>query len=643
MRHYNFTLRSTIIVMIFIALLFAVMTVVNYFFTREFLSEKALMDTKNDIRLLSIQVDDVFKNVESAVLSVKTHYNHDNISTRDLKKHLRTMTEDNNLIISTHGIYFSPSTHFNDAKYQVITYPVSNAPASDIDSPENYIDNIVKSGLNETGLFWSEPFLHPATNELSLACVSPSGFILPDSILTKGFIVATLSLTWLNKLISQDIMFNSSSILVLSDDGKIIASSGKKYDVKDDIFTIAKTTQNAEIVDLGSKMKLGKSGFLEIKNFGLNGTSFVSYQPLSHYGWSVASGIAKSELFSTLYFTTVLLIITAIFVLILVFWLHLIFVRNVIQPLKSITISIKKIGSDKPGILLPKIKKPLILAELADAISMMQVDFQHYINSMNKKVKEPENFTGNALSTHQINKIRLSLLRHDFESFAANRNVEMDAIFKMADAANGNFYDYFMINNQTLCFCIGEVKGKGLPALLFISGAINLFRNGNYFNESLGKVVAGINHELCRQNSDGLTASFFAGMFNLENSELIFCNANHPFPYLIKDGDLFEAHGTHGTALAEHDGQIYKTGKIKLEHGDKLVLFTPGIVESGNVKGDVFGKDWFEDVLREASNFSISQMKNSIEKELTTFVGNAKQQNDIALFMLQNGKFQPPK
>lgn len=643
MKHYNFTLRSTIIVMIFIALLFAVMTGVNYFFTSEILSEKALMDTKNDIRLLSIQVDDVLKKVESAVVSVKTHYLHDNISTRDLKKHLRTITEDNNLIISAHGIYFSPSTGFNSEKYAVITYPVANTPASQMEVSENYIDEIVKSGLNETALFWSEPFLHPATNELSLACVSPSNFILPDSMLTRGFLVATISLKWIDKFISQDNMFNSASILVLSNDAKPIASSGQHYNYKDDIFTIAKATQNAEIVDLGSKMKSGKSGFLEIKNFGLKGPSFVSFQPLARNGWSVAAGIVKSELFSGLYFTSVLLIITAIFVLILVFWLHLIIARNVIVPLRAITTSIKKISSDKVGVVLPKIIKPLILAELTDAISMMQIDFQHYVNSMGKKAKEPENFTGNALSNNQINKIRLSLLRHDFESFTANRNFEMAAMFRITGGGYGNFYDYFMINNHTLCFCIGDVKGKGLPALLFISGIINLFRTGNYLNESLGRVVTGINHELFQQNTDGLTASFFAGMFNLENSELIFCNANHPFPYLIKGGDLFEAHGTHGNALAELDGQVYKTGKLRLENGDKLVLFTPGIVEASSDQGDVFGKDWFEDVLRDASNFSILQMKSSVEKELTNFIGNIPQQNDITLFMIQSGKFQSPK
>lgn len=641
MKQYNFSLKSTVIVMILIALLFAVMTGFNYYFTGEMLAEKAQMDSKHDVRLMTTQVEGVLKEVETAVLSVKTHYSYDNIGTRDLKKYLREITEENDQMVSAHGVYFVPTAGSNGEKYSIISYSVSGKSTVPMDSPDNFIDNIVKSGSNETGLFWSEPFLHPDVNELTIACVSPANFILHDSMLTRGFLVSTIRLKWLEKLISTGNMVNASSVLVLSRDGKPVASSGNEYNYKDDIFTIAKTTKNAEILDLGSKMKSGKSGFMEMKNFGFKGTSYVSYQPISHSGWSVAAGIAKSELFSGLYFTSVLLIITAVFVLILVFWLQMNNARKVIQPLKTIIAAVKRIGSEKAGVAMPKIHKPLILAELTDAISTMQVDFQHYVNSFGRRPKEPENNTINAPNALQTNKIRVSLLRNDLESFSSSRNFDMAAIFKMAEGGYGNFYDYFMVNNHTLCFCLGDVKGKGLPASLFMTRAITLFRTGNYFNEPLGRVVTAINHQLSLQNPDGLTITCFIGLLNLENSELIFCNASHPYPYLIKGGDLFEAHGTHGTPLAEVAGQTYKTGKLKIEQGDKLVLFTEGIMEANNDQGDIFGKDWFEDVLRDSSNLPLTQMTEFINKELISFIGNAPQHKDITLFVIRAGKAQP--
>jgi len=641
MKPYNFSFKSTVIFLVLIAVLFVVMAGVNYYFTSEMLAEKAQMDSKNDVWLLVSQIESVTKPVEDAVLSVKTHFNYENINTRELKKYLRIIAEENEHIISVHGVYFSPTSNFTGEKYSVISFSNSQQSGISTESSENYIGDLVKTGLDESGLFWSEPFLHPEVNQMAVACMIPANFILPDSMLTRGFLTATISLKWLQKLVSSGDIFNASSILILSREGKPVASSGNEYNAKEDVFAIAKTTQNTEFIELGSKMKSGKSGFMKMKNFSFQGQCFVAFQSTSQTGWSIAAGIAKSELFSGLYFTTILLIITTVFVLILVLWLQMVNVRKLVNPIKAITAAVKEIGYGKAGVVLPRIDKPLILAELTDALSAMQVDFQHNLNSQGRKPKEPESHPGNSAIPLQTNKIRASLLRGDFESFSTNRNFDLVVKINMAEGGYGNFYDYFMVNNHTLCFCIGDAKGKGFPASLFITRVITLFRTGNYFNESLGRVVTGINHQLCQQNTDGLATTFFVGLLNLENSEMIFCNANHPFPYLVKGSDLFEVHGIHGPALAEQADQIYKTGKLKLEPGDKLVLFSNGVTEANNDQGDIFGKDWFEDVLRDSSNLPLTQMAGLIDKELKSFIGNAPQSKDITLFVIQAGRIQP--
>jgi len=638
MIHNNFSLKPTVFVLIFIAILFVVVVGINYFFTSEMLVEKAQMDSKNDARLLISRIQSEMNPVETAVLGVKTNYSWENISTRTVKKYLKTLTDDNDQIISAHGIYFNPTSEFTGENYSVITYSAAARSGSVTESDNTFINNVVKTGLDQTGLFWSEPFLHPDAGEMAIACMTPANFILPDSMLTRGFILATLRLKWLEKLVSSGDIFSSSAILVLSKDGKPVVSSGNDYNYKDDIFTIAKTTQNAEFIELGSKMKSGKSGFMQMKNFGFKGASYVSFQPIPQTGWSVAAGIAKSELYYGLYFTSILLIIAGFVVLVLVVWLQIFNTGRIVKPIKVLTEAIKEIGSGNTHVSFPEIKSPKVLAELAGSLAAMQVDFKHQVNNPVRKPKESETqvIPGNV----PVNKFRSNLFRNDFETFSANRNFDMAAIFNMADGGNGNFYDYFMVNNHTLCFCIGDATGKGLPATLFITKAITFFRTGNYFGESLSKVITGMNHQLSEQNTDSLSATFFVGILNFENYELIFCNASHPFPYLIKGGDLFEVHGTHGPALTEQPDHIYKTGKLKLDQGDKLVLFTYGIMEANNDQGDIFGKDWFEDVLRDSSNLPSGQMTAFIKKELNSFAGKTRQQKDITVIVLQAGMTQ---
>lgn len=635
MKHNYYSLKLTFSVLLLIAVLFAAVIAANYYFTSTALETAAQKDSASDVSLLINRIEARLLPVENAVLSLKSGFRYENINTRDLKKHLKSAIQDNDQIISAHGIYFSPTSDFTGEKYSVISFSTSVNAGAATDSPDNFIDKLVKSGLNETGSFWSEPFMHTEAGEMAVAFVSPANFILPDSMLTRGFVMATLRLKWLQNLIGSGNVFRSSSFLILSKEGKPVASTDNEYNVRDDVFTIAKTTQNAEFIELGSKMKSGKTGFMKMKNFGFKGPAWVSFQPLTPAGWSVAAGIPQVELFSGLYFTTGLLIILALLVMIIVFWLQMVSSGKIVKSLATINNVVKEIGSGNVAVSIPDIRSPKVMMELTQSLAAMQVDFRHYINSLGRKPKEAEPQA--VVPPFAVNKIRANLLRHDFQTFSANRNFDMAAIFNMADAGCGNFYDFFMLNNHTLCFCTGDVNGKGLPASLFITRVITAFRTGNYFGEPLGKVISGINHKLTEQNTDSLNATFFTGILNLENPELMFCNAAHPFPYLIKSGDLFEVHGTHGPALAGQSDHIFKTGKLKMEPGDKLVLFSTGVTEAHNDQGDIFGKEWFEDVLRDSSALPPKNMVEAIGKELESFIGNTRQANDITLIVIQLG------
>ncbi len=635
MKHNNYSVKSTYSVLVLITLLFAAAIAVNYYLTSAALEEAAQADSATDVSLVINRIEAGLQPVETALLSVKSGFRYENIYTRDLKKNLKSAFQENDQIISGHGIYFSPTADFTGENYSVISYFKPGISEISTDNKVNFIDNLVKSGLNETGSFWSEPFMHTEAGEMAVAFVLPANFILPDSMLTRGFVVATMRLKWLQNLIGPNNHYKSSSFLILSKAGKPLASTDNEYNLKDDVFSIAKTTQNAEFIELGSKMKSGKTGFMKMKNFGFKGSAWVSFKSVASSGWSVASAISQVELFSGLYFTTFLLIILVLLVLVIVYWLQTVSSRRIVKSLVAINKVVKEIGLGNVALSMPDIRSPKVLVELTQSLSAMQIDFRHYINSLERKPKEPD--AQISVSPFDINKIRVSLLRNDFQTFTANRHFDMAALFRMSDAGCGNFYDFFMLNNHTLCFCTGDVTGKGLPASLFITRTITAFRTGNYFGEPLGKVISGINHQLAEHNIDSLNASFFTGILNLENPELIFCNASHPFPYLIKSGDLFEVHGTHGPALAMQPDHNYKTGKLKMETGDKLVLFSNGIIEAHNGQGDIFGKDWFEDVLRDSSGLPPKNMVEAIGKELESFVGNTRQMNDITLMVIQLG------
>lgn len=258
----------------------------------------------------------------------------------------------------------------------------------------------------------------------------------------------------------------------------------------------------------------------------------------------------------------------------------------------------------------------------------MQSELQNYIQNLVITEKEKERIE----SELQVAKsIQMGFLRQDFEIFSEGKNIEIAALLKPAREVGGDFYDYFMVDEKTMCVAIGDVSGKGVPAALLMSIVLSLTRSGNYTTEHLKTVVSKINTTLSRQNENLMFTTFFIGLLNLSNRELTFCNAGHNFPYLLRNGELFEVRGTHGIALGVMEDQNYKTGKLDLNIGDTIVLFTDGITDAENQAGEFFNKSRFENAILVSKNLSASEITATIHRHLNKFTGGHTQTDDLTL------------
>jgi sigma-B regulation protein RsbU (phosphoserine phosphatase) len=118
---------------------------------------------------------------------------------------------------------------------------------------------------------------------------------------------------------------------------------------------------------------------------------------------------------------------------------------------------------------------------------------------------------------------------------------------------------------------------------------------------------------------------------------MVFCNAGHNYPYLVKSGELFEVQGTHGPALGISESVIYKTGKLKFEPGNTIVLYTDGIPDAENKRGEFFNKTRLEDALRQ----NVSNMPNDITRKLyqkiKKYSEGEPQSDDLTIMALKFG------
>ncbi len=222
--------------------------------------------------------------------------------------------------------------------------------------------------------------------------------------------------------------------------------------------------------------------------------------------------------------------------------------------------------------------------------------------------------------------------------FPENKEFGLAAYLKPAKELGGDFYDFFFIDDENLCFCVGDVSGKGVPAALFMAVSKTLIKSSATSELSPSKILQKVNCEISRDNEAMMFVSLFIGVLNIPTGEVLFSNGGHNSPFVVKsDGCVEEINEKHGMVLGFSGAMKYKEGRLLLGRGDSIVLYSDGITEAVNIKGEFYNESGLaESLLVEQS--SVCEMLQNVLAKLDRFVGSAEQSDDItALILRYNG------
>ncbi|MCK4892347.1 MAG: SpoIIE family protein phosphatase [Calditrichia bacterium] len=198
----------------------------------------------------------------------------------------------------------------------------------------------------------------------------------------------------------------------------------------------------------------------------------------------------------------------------------------------------------------------------------------------------------------------------------------------------GDFYDIFKLSDIKLGIAIGDVSGKGAPASILMAILYAGFRSHLKKIYPVVEVVARLNNLITEITTEGYFATFFFGIYNHEMSELTFTNAGHNSPLLIRrDGSILRL-TTGGIVLGFLKDQEYRQETIKLLSGDFLILFTDGVTEVMNGKGEEFGEDRLINLIQKNQNMSPHELKLLILQELKNFSAQKDFSDDVTLALI---------
>jgi sigma-B regulation protein RsbU (phosphoserine phosphatase) len=231
--------------------------------------------------------------------------------------------------------------------------------------------------------------------------------------------------------------------------------------------------------------------------------------------------------------------------------------------------------------------------------------------------------------------IQEAILPREFPAFPQRREFELHAKMLMAKEVGGDFYDFFLLDEDNLGFLIGDVSGKGIPAALFMTVCRTLLKATAEHGLSPQVCLERINRILHRESVAEMFATAFYGILNTRSGKMAYANAGHNPPFILRHDGTVEATETTGIPLAVLESAAYGANEIALRPGDGIFLFTDGVTEAMNAEANEFTAARLEACLRRHQGSPLPEIIQRVVDEVRAFSAGAAPTDDVTILALR--------
>lgn len=232
--------------------------------------------------------------------------------------------------------------------------------------------------------------------------------------------------------------------------------------------------------------------------------------------------------------------------------------------------------------------------------------------------------------------IQMSMLPSTFPPFPEHDEFSIYAQLHPAREVGGDLYDFFFTAENWLCFSVGDVSGKGVPAALFMTVTKAMVKSRASDDLSPASIITHANEELSTDNVSSMFITFFLCLLNIKTGEMLYTNAGHNPPYIKRrDGSIETLNKRHGPVMGAMEGIAYKEDKNRLYQGDMIFLFTDGVTEAMDEAENLFGEASLLDLLKSGDNQTPDELVNATFKAVKNFENGTPQSDDITVLALK--------
>lgn len=510
---------------------------------------------------------------------------------------------------------FSPHGHFYCSyfylhKGQLIKKQLV-PPAYDYLSYE-WFSHPVRSGRN----MWSEPYYDKGGGESWMSTFS--AVIHNPNGQTIGVATADVSIRFLSRIIQRIQILKTGRAFLFTKAGNIIAPANATRTSSGSVYRITESLSGQYFKNIAHRVALDNQLFCTLEHGGK--TFFVYYLPVRKTDWIIGVAFPKTELFAPVrrieYYSS-LMILAVIFIIVGILTLVSRNVTRDIERIKSISLEIAQgnFNVEIPDDFTYEAKS------IANALNAMQTSLKEYI----EEVREKARIENELRVAHAI---QASFVPNDTDVRIGS--VRFKAVSMWAKQVGGDFYGVHKIAEGKVLFYLGDVSGKGIPAVLYVAmikGMIEVLADRTH---SIQELVGRINTYFATVTKHHNFATMFIGMIDADEGMLRYANLGHLPPIFIQGNVMSSPILSENLPVGVFAGSHIRVDSVGLESVDQILLFSDGVLDAEDEHGNRFGDDRLMQSISDCS-FEHGNLIVTLKRRLKDFMGSREMYDDTTI------------
>lgn len=379
---------------------------------------------------------------------------------------------------------------------------------------------------------------------------------------------------------------------------------------------------------------------------------YMSGVPLSSIGWTIISAVSKEEAdkptvmmeeqYDSILGEAVasyseeisqakrMILILLFVVVILSISSALVLSKRIVKPLNTMTRTMESLSVTREQFRMEDTYRTGDEVEvLAEKFASLSARTIHYVGQVKKVTAEKERIKS---ELGMATAIQVSQLPHLFPAFPDRKEFDIYASMTPAKEVGGDFYDFFLVDDDHIGLVMADVSGKGVPAALFMMVSKILIRNRVQNGEGPGEALRNVNNQLMEGNEVEFFVTVWLAVVEISTGRGVVVNAGHEHPVLRRSDGKFELiKYRHSLAVAAMENVRFKEREFQLYPGDTVFVYTDGVAEASNSKNELYGTDRMLSILNQNLDADPEEVLRGVMRGISDFVDGAEQFDDITM------------